>query len=196
MGARWTQEERDLVEDKWGIWSVAVIAKTLNRSERAVVRFAEKNKLGSMYWSTYLSSEQIGSMFKVDPSTVVRYWIAQYGLKAIKKPLKKRRIYRVTLDDLFDWCYHNQDKWKATHLPDLIFGVEPDWLIAKRKQDKDILVAKRGTLWSVGELKSLKEMIDMGMTSREIAGELGRSLNSVRRQRQRLLSKTLNPPCY
>lgn len=186
MARRWTKEEKDFVEEKWGLWSVSRIAKTIDRTDYAVIRYAEKNKLGSMYKGMYLTTEQVGEMFNVDSTTVNRYWIKKYGLKSVRMALKERKFWRIKLDDLLFWCEKNQDKWKATHLEEYALGEEPKWLQLKRIKDKDIAVAKRGTFWSMKEIDILKKRIEEGKTSREIAEELKRSKASVDRQRMRI----------
>lgn len=187
MARRWIQEERDFVEEKWGLWTVSRIAKALNRTDYAIIRFAEKNKLGSMYKDMYLTTEQIGKMFRVDSTTVNRYWIQKYGLKAVKMALKERRYWRVKPEDLYEWCKNNQDKWKASHLEKYALGYEEEWLEEKRKKDSDILIKKQGSQWTTKELIKLQELIDEGKSSREISEILNRSFYSVRRQRQRRL---------
>lgn len=188
MAKRWTEEEKGLVELKWGVWTISRIAKTINRTEKAVIRYGEKNKLGSMYKEMYLTTEQVGKMFNVDSSTVNRYWIKKYSLKASKIALKERKFYRIKQEDLISWCRHNQDKWKATYLEEHSLGEEAEWLRIKRERDKDLTVVKSKTYWSMKEIEILKLGIQEGKTSREIGIELNRSKASVDRQRMRLKS--------
>lgn len=184
---RWTDEERSLVEDKWGIWSTTRLAKNLNRTENAIVRFAEKNNLGGAYRGMYLSTQQVADLFSIDPTTVARYWIKKYGLKANTQPLRQRRLIRILQDDLLVWCKQNQDRWKATNLPILALGEEPDWLIEKRERDS-LNKSKQGSTWTYKELETLKELINQGTSSSDIARTLGRTYASIRSKRQKLLN--------
>lgn len=189
MARRWTEEEKSLVCEKWGIWTIRRISNFINRTDYAVIRFAEKNKLGSAYKSYYLTTEEVAKMFKIDPTTVNRYWINKYGLKARIQPMKERSYYRIDFDDLYDWCKENQDKWKACNLEEYGLGIEEDWLKEKRKKDNNIITKKRGSQWTTKELIKLDELIAEGKSSREIAEIIGRSFYSVKRQRQRQLHK-------
>lgn len=183
---RWTDEEKDLVMDKWGIWSISRLAKAVNRTEYAVVRFGEKNGLGSMYREGYLTTEQIADMFKVDQSTVSRYWIKQYGLKAKKSALKERMLYRVSQDDLLLWCENNQDKWRASYLEEYALGFEPEWLKAKRITDSDTITKNKGRLWTTKEIDTLIQLFNDGIAIKDIAEKLGRTYLSTKRQKERL----------
>ena len=189
MARRWTDEEKNLVYEKWGIWSLKRIANAINRTENGVLRFAEKNKLGSAYKSYFLTTEEVANMFGVDSSTVNRYWINLYGLKARFYPMKKRRFYRIDFDDLYDWCKDNQDKWKACNLEEYALGSEEEWLKEKRKKDNNIITQKSGSQWTTKELIRLDELIAEGKSSREIAEIIGRTFYSVKRQRQRQLHR-------
>lgn len=97
---RWTQEEKDYVEDKWGLVSIHIIAKHVNRSYNAIQRYAEKNKLGgSCFNEQYHTTVQVGQIMNVDHTTVLR-WIKSNKLKAVSRKIQGRRIYLVDLNDL------------------------------------------------------------------------------------------------
>ena len=185
MARRWTEEEKFLVEEKWGVYSIKLLAQKVNRTETAVIRFAEKNGLGSMYKEGNLTTEQIGDMFGIDSSTVNRYWIGKYGLKATKRALKNRKYWRVKLKDLIIWCRDNQDKWKSNNLELYALSEEPDWLKEKRNRDNNKIVEKKGTFWSMMEIAELKKLVEEGYTSRDIAEKMNRTKLSVDRQKAR-----------
>lgn len=97
---RWTQEERDYVEDKWGIISIHTIARNLNRSYLAIQRYAERNKLGgSCFNDIYYTTVQISEMLGVD-HTRVHDWVLQGKLKATPRKIQgKRKVYLITPED-------------------------------------------------------------------------------------------------
>lgn len=185
MAKRWTEEEKDFINEYWGVRTTDYIAKKLNRTKYAIIRYAEKNKLGSAYKECYLSTEDISKMFNIDSSTVSKIWIKSYGLKGRKRKLRERKIWCIKADDLYSWCKENQDKWKATYLEEYALGFEDDWLKQKRQRDKDKTVIKSGTSWTMKEIEILKRRVKEGKTSREIGLELNRSKASVDRQRLR-----------
>ena len=184
MAKRWSTEELEFLEDKWGLYSIRRIAKALNRTEVAVTNKAERLKLGGAYES-YLTTLEIGNMFGVHRRTVLHYWIKRYGLKARSNSLRTQKIYRVTLDDLALWAKNNQDKWDSRNLEEYALGEEFDWLIAKRKLDK-LNNIKTGD-WSLKDYNLLIKLSDEGVSLKEIAKILNRTYNSVRRKRQQYL---------
>lgn len=96
---RWTQYERDYVEDKWGLISVSRIAKHLDRTEGAVRRYAEKNKLGGSCFNDFLYTiGQIAEELKVD-HTVILENVRLGKLKATSRKIKSRKIYLVEPED-------------------------------------------------------------------------------------------------
>ena len=126
MGAkvcrRWTQEERDYVEDKWGIISTHKIAKHLNRSYNAIQRYAEKNKLGgSCFNEFYYTTVQVGEMLNVDPTTV-HDWVKAKKLKAISRKIQGRKVFLVEPEDF--------EAFKKTYKPKN-YSV---WTILQEKQ--------------------------------------------------------------
>ena len=185
MARKWTEEEKFYLEEKWGTLSVKVLAKRFNRTETAVIRFAEKNGFGSMYREGTLTTKQISKMFNVNIGTVRTYWIGKHGLKATKKALKNRRCWRVRMEDLIDWCEHNQDKWKSNHLELYALSIEPEWLKEKRKRDNNEFTEKKGTSWSISEITKLRNLVEEGYTSKEIAKIMNRSKCSIDGQKTR-----------
>lgn len=195
MARRWTDDEKCLVEAKWGIWSVKVIARHIDRTESSVINYAERNKLGSMYSEEYLLPNKIAKLFGVSETTV-RRWIKQLGLPSNTRPLKNQRVHRVTQEKLLEWCKENQTVWSANNLPTYALGAEPDWLVEKRKRDAQVNTYKSRE-WSTKEINKLLLLVDSGMTNKEIAKVLNRSEISVKRQRTRQFNKLIqdNPPC-
>lgn len=184
MYRRWTQEEIELLEDKWGIWSVKRLAKHFNRTENAVILKSERLGLGGAY-QQYLNTTQIGEMFGVHRRTVLNYWIQRYGLRASSARLRKQKIYRILIEDLVDWCYNNQDKWSSVNLEPHALGEEFDWLVEKRKADKQCTV--NTGFWTMSEYSLLIKLSNEGVPLKEIASRLNRTYFSVRRKRQHYL---------
>lgn len=181
MAKRWTQEEMDFLEDKWGVISVKAIAKQLNKSINAVIVKSERMRLGGAYES-YLTTNKLGEMFGIHRQTVLRNWITNGGLKATSTPFRSQRIYRVKLEDLVEWLKANQDKWSSNSLELHALGEEFDWLVEKRKLDSK--QDNKAREWTIGEYNLLIELSDAGVPLKEIADKLNRTYYSVRRKRQ------------
>lgn len=186
---RWTEEERNYVIENWGDVTVSYMAKKINRSEGAIVRFGEKNKLGSMYKKSYISTIEAAEIISVDQTTIIR-WINECGLKAKFKALKTRRKYQIDIDEFRKFLKSNQNLWKSNDLEEYALGKEEDWLKEKRKKDNDIIIKKQGSLWTTKEVHIMNKLIEEGKTLKEIAVVLNRTYKSVRAQRQRELDKS------
>lgn len=97
---RWTQEEKDYVEDKWGLVSIHIIAKHVSRSYNAIQRYAERNKLGgSCFNEQFYTTVQVGKIMNVDQTTVID-WVKSKKLKAVVRKIQGRKIYLVDPNDL------------------------------------------------------------------------------------------------
>lgn len=185
----YTSKERNYIELNWGYKSVEEISRKLRRSKTAIIRYAENNKLKGCYKEgVFLSTSDISKLFKVDPSTVRKYWIEKYGLVSEKKPLISREIHRVSLENLKYWCFKNQDKWSATSLELYALGEEPEWLKKKRKEDRGKKVKRKA--WTRYEDNILISLSQNGYKYKEIAIKLDRTLASVKQRRYKLQKET------
>lgn len=186
---RWTQEEKDYVADVWGIKTVKQIARKINRTEGAVVSFAEKNKLGSMYRAEWLTTNQAAKIIGVNQKTIIS-WIKEYGLKAESKALLERMMYRIDIMEFYKFLKNNQNRWKATNLPYLALGYEELWLEEKRKLDtSNDLIKKSRSMWTIKEELTLIKMLNEGYSYKEIAMSLNRTIPAVKRYTYRLEKK-------
>lgn len=187
MARRWTEEEKSYVEEYWGAKSVKAIAKKINRTESAVMNYAERNKLGSMYREVYLLPPLLGEYFGVSESTI-KTWIKDFGLPSNTRPLKKHRAHRILPEKLLIWCRDNQSKWSSKNLPIYALGEEPAWLVEKRKKDLADNTYKARE-WTTKEISQLLELVDSGMSNPQIAKIMNRSEYSIKRQRTKQLHK-------
>lgn len=125
-------------------------------------------------------------------------WI-RYGLPATKclpsasyatKKPKKGAGYRyiIKFDDLLEWLEAHQDMWDSRTVEEYALGVEYDWLVAKRQQDKNKPLEY--TYWTVGELARLERLyFDEGKKQLEISRIMGRTRASIAAQVARLKEK-------
>lgn len=106
---RWTQDEKDYVEDKWGVLSISRIAKRIGRSYTSIQRYAERNNLGGSCFNTmYYTTVQVANMLGVDQKTIIRY--VQVGeLKADSRKIQGRKVYLIPIEEF--------DKFKETFKP-------------------------------------------------------------------------------
>lgn len=191
-GAFWTKDEEIYLREKWGILSLDVLSKKLKRTKDAIYTKASKMNLGSSLQATGdFTTGELCEMLSVVGTTVHR-WIEKRGLRARKlKRGETRFVYCISEDDLIKWMEKNQDLYSTEKLPDLIFGVEPEWLKNKRKFDANN--PKNATVdrsWSVKEEERLIAMVKSEMyTNQEIANRLNRTVNSIHSKIPRLIEQ-------
>lgn len=189
---RWTKEELDYLENNWGIVSVAHIARTLNRTENAVISKAEKLGLGSCYESSGdLSAGAVARLLKIDAHTVIN-WIRKYNLKAKKKALIKQEVFFIKLSNLIEWLKNNQKKWDSRKLELYGLGTEPEWLKEKRKKDLD-LPKRKLQKWTKDDDSLLISYMQMGKSQAEIGELLQRTRKSVQKRLSILKGKGIVP---
>lgn len=133
----WTKEEEDLLSELWGIKSVEYIAQKLNRTVSSVKNKCFQLDLGSSIENNYdgLIISDICELFNVDRNTVSNYWVS-LGLIVDTRKISKAKSYMyVTIPNLFDFLEKNQNIWDSRCLERNILGIEPEWLLEKRKRD-------------------------------------------------------------
>ena len=135
----WTSEEEEILSDLWGTVSVDKIAEKLDRTVSSIKNKVFQLGLGSQMENNYdgISITQVAELFNVNDQTVSIYWIS-LGLKTTTRNISKTRKYRyVTINDLYDFLEKNQNIWDSRYLEKNILGKEPDWMIEKRKSDRE-----------------------------------------------------------
>lgn len=134
---QWTPEEEEILTDLWGNTSIERIAKKLNRTEQAIINKVFLLGIGDQIRNNYkgVTIADLTNIFGVSRNTIMITWI-NLGLKIHRQ---KRSTYSsyiyVTIEDLFEFLENNQEFWDSRLLEKNIFGMEPEWLLEKRKND-------------------------------------------------------------
>lgn len=177
---KWTPEEETTLSDLWGNKSIEVIAKTLKRSVFSLKVKAVRMGLGPMIQNNYdlITISDIMDLLNVSRDRITTTWIA-LGLNLKKKKLTKNTsYYTVTWDDLLKFLEANQNEWDSRNVEKNMLGAEPEWLIQKRKRDKEEnpLWYRR---WTEEEIKMVESLFKSGKNYEEIANQINRSIWSV-----------------
>lgn len=137
---KWTNEEEELLTNLWGNKSIEYISEKLNRTESAIINRVYVLGLGSQIANNYdgLTITDIANMFSINRMVILTSWV-NLGLKI---NLRKRSNYStyafVTIDNLYEFLEKNQNIWDSRVLEKNILGKEPEWLLEKRKKDKEM----------------------------------------------------------
>lgn len=173
----WSPDDDDLLEDKWGNWTIKTLSERLGRTEKAILHRVSFLGLGSsLTHDECLTASEIARILNMNKSTICK-WINKKGLKSVKKALIKQPVHRVKLKDLLDWLEKNQDCWNASQVEEFGLGLEPDWLREKRRKDMNKKPSRMK--YEKTEDDKLVRMHIMGCTLKEISNELGRTQKSV-----------------
>lgn len=134
----WNKEEETLLSDLWGTLSLEKISNKLNRSVSSIKNKAFQLGLESYIESNYegLTMKDISDLLNIDINTISISWVS-LGLKYKVQQISKSKSYRyVEIKDLYEFLEANQNIWDSRNLEKNILGIEPNWLVEKRKRDK------------------------------------------------------------
>lgn len=190
---QWTVEDMEYIRRNWGKVPLSTIMTTLKRTESAVTTQARKMKLKPCY----LTSENIPlSEFCRDTGItrgrIVKTLVIKFDfpLKSMK-PGPKKIFQYVDIELILPWLESHQSLYDASKIPQYYFGVEPDWLVKKRRADANADTSTMDnrfsmTRWSKEESSRLKSMVAAGYDYSYIAKELGRTEKACRGRLDRM----------
>lgn len=184
---RWTEEEIEFLEEKWGAISRGSIAKNLNRTISAVTSKSVKLGLGNpLMHIDGLTISQLSKVLNVDYG-IIRNWIDKYDLPARYKNLAiEKKTWIISYEDFWNWSEQNKQMIDFSRLDRLAIGPEPEWVDYKRKADRKRLLHKpnpHNTPWSPNEdLKLRRLLMQNKYTYPELSKELKRGQAAIKRR--------------
>lgn len=182
----WTNDEDKKLSELWLDTSLSnkEIAKELNRPWYGVRKRSQVLSLGERpHKEEYVTVPEICEYMQVSLDRVYNWF--KIGLKHKKNKSGKAK-YLVDIDKLLKFLETHQDYFRADLVSPYLFAIEPDWFIAKRKEDARINCAKRRVPWSEYDESRLKRLVERGKTDKEIALELNRTVSGVACRRHKL----------
>lgn len=175
----WTDEQIIFLKEEWGMKSVKIIAKKVNKTMKSVRYKACKLNLGSMKenFNGSLFLSDVEELFNVSKTKIINTW-HKNGLILKREKVSKRRLYYVEVDDLLVFLEENQNLWNSVHLEYETFGVEPLWLLEKRKKDYSEPM-KEVRNWTSLEVKRAIDIFTDKKNYKDVAEALNRTEISV-----------------
>lgn len=181
MGKKWSEDEKELLSELWGKYSVPTIARKMNRSKNAIYVMKERLGLGSFLMSGgYVSVLDIAKAMGVEYSIVSDNWIGTKGLPCHTVLRDKSRIKHVYIDEFWEWAEKHREIIDFSRLQKNTLPPEPEWVDAQRKND--YIGKRKKTAWTHQELETLNAMIKQGKNTYEVAQRLSRTEQAVRRK--------------
>lgn len=180
---RYTKEEDEYIEEKWGQISLQAIAKKLGRSKEAIESRGYKLGLGgSTYIADMLTTGDCAKIVGVDITTI-NNWIKSFGLKAKLKKVNVKSVYRIDMNDFAKFLESHQHLWNGLNVEQYALGIEYDWLIAKRKKDREKVTHKNNSAWTLTEERKAIDYFRKGLSCTEISPLLNRTVIALRKKR-------------
>lgn len=176
----WSIEEENYLIEHWGVDAIEKIAKDMQRSIYSIRVKATRLGLGHMCKANteQLTVADISYYLGVSHERITETW-KNYGLKLKKKKVtKKYSYYCISIEDLMEFLKTHQDLWNANYLELNIFGIEPDWLTAKRRKDA-LNPPIEYRPWTNDEIKLATDLLKIGYDYELIAERLHRTPGSV-----------------
>lgn len=189
---QWTGDETTYLKEKWGLAAIEKIAKKLGRTKSAVLLKAHKIGLREQIIANgeYLTPKDISTILTVSTKTVYN-WMNKGYLKYRKLKINSVKKYQISIENLIDFLKNHQEKWDTRTADVKYINVccltcrdkehmnITEWLINKMEQDKKKKSVLYRKYWTVKEISSLKSMLKVGKSCKEIAVVLNRSFFSV-----------------
>ncbi len=183
---KWTQEEYDYLQEKWGTISLQSIARYLDRSENAIRIKVQRLGLGPfLEGGEYVSWNQLLIALGIQGGR--RYkdisWIKNRGC-----PIKIKRVNNcsfkiIYLTEFWEWAEHNQDFLDFSKFEENMLGEEPEWVKNKRKMDYKKSIHYIKTPWTTIEDKRLEKLVnDYKYTYSEISKMMRRTEGAIQRR--------------
>lgn len=191
MGAKnWTIEEKEYLEDNWGLKSVPTIAKNLNRSIDAVVVMKNRIGLGSFLDSgEYITFNQLKLALNINGGSGYKNisWVKNRNFPIKTKKVLNNSFQVVYLEDFWKWAEQYQTFIDWFKVEKNILGKEPEWVDQQRKISYKTKRIIKMTPWTNIEDEYLKSLIsEYKYSYKEIAEKLSRTEGAIIRRCQDL----------
>ena len=182
----WTKEEEEYLIEKWGTVSVKTLAKTLNRSENAII--VRKGRLGLRAFlesGDYVTWNQLmlalgitgGNGYKITS------WVKNRGFPVHTKQVNNKSFRIVYLEEWWEWAEKNLDLLDFSRFEENVLGAEPDWVKEKRKHDVEKAGKYVTTPWTKTEDEKLRRLVAKQKYSYDDLSKMMRRTNGAIQRR-------------
>lgn len=135
MPKRWTLEEVEALQEKWGVVSLDGIARYLGRTKNAIRMKADELKLGdSRLCGDKLSLNQFSIATGISVYTIKVRWVKS-GFKFTTIKQSRHVTRKIDMDFFWKWAKDNKGLVNFAKWEEGILGKEPDWVKEKRRAD-------------------------------------------------------------
>lgn len=184
-GRKWSVEELDYLRRSWGNTGISTIAKHVHRDVDAVLQQGHKMRLGPLYGlSEDLPLQEFVRNVGISRDRILGTLVPKYGFPLKSSRYGKRQYYYfVDFEKILPWMERHQILFDGSKIKHGFFAIEPDWLVAKIRQDTEdngyLPYDVRKEWWTVREISDAKTLMKLGWSYRQIGEKLGRSKQAV-----------------
>lgn len=190
---KWTQEEFEYLQDRWGDVSITGIATVLKKSINSVKEKAFRSGLKRhIHAGEFITFNQLMHALgrKNCGGHVNTSWIKNrdFPVKFKKSITKKYKV--VYLDDFWEWAYKNRLFVDFAKAEKDFIGWEPDWVKEQRIADIKYAAYKKDC-WTKDEDSILKQLLSRYEYSyRDISIRLKRTEGAIKQRIRELKIKS------
>ena len=177
---RWTSKEVESFKRDWLDSSLSKVAlvKKYNRPYSSLGSKALKLNLGKRPYDTeYLSISTISEEMNVSYDRVSN-WLHK-GLK-YKETKNGKTKYLIKIDDLLEFLEKNKNLYNASRISNYLFMEEPEWLLRKRREDKEYFADKLRLKYTKEEDKLIVSLYELGKSNEYIAKKLKKNDKAIK----------------
>ncbi|WP_302660062.1 hypothetical protein [uncultured Clostridium sp.] len=187
---KWTQEELDFLEEKWGVLSKKLIAKKLNRSLNSVIVKAVRLGLGG-----YINARDeitlnllINTLGYKNSYSWVSKKFENHNIPIKKMKIIDKSVKMVNINEFWKWAEKNKEILNFADFEEGALGKEPLWVKEKRNIDKNSLnKINRNRLWTKYEEQLLISKVkSMRYTYEELSKEFNRTEGAIKSRLNKL----------
>lgn len=185
MAKRYTHEERDYIELKYGSVSCNAIAKKLGRTPTAIREKALRMGLGRFTENgDYVTLNQVFVALGIDCSTTYKLkMFIENGCPIINKTHIQNTYRCVKLKEFWKWLEQHKNLVSFKNFEPLALGEEPEWVKIKRISDSAKAREFKTTPWTPEEDKHLIKLLkDYKYGYRELSLKLNRTEGAIKRR--------------
>ena len=181
---KWTPEEEQYLQDKWGEVGIKGLAKTMGRSENAIIVRAQRLGLGAhLHADSRVTANQLMKAIyggKQQGGWTMNRWIKN-GLPIKKHLVKNSRFKVIDIDDFWKWAEQHKDIVDFSKMEENILGKEPEWVKEKRMIDKRERF--NANPWTQGEDRKLIQLLDRyEYTYNDLCKMMNRTEGAIKRR--------------
>lgn len=157
-GRKWTQEDKQYLEDNWGIISIGTLMEKLDRSKSAINGKVQEMKIGGFLKNgTYITWCQLLTALGYNcrgNGYMMVSWVQNRGFPMHTKRVGNNSFKIVYIDEFWRWAEKNIDLLNFSRFEENLLGKEPEWVKTKRKHDIEWSQKYMQTPWTKGRTVS------------------------------------------